>query len=305
MLLFTHPRCFDHRMQPVHPESPERLRAVLDYLQSSGLFQALQMRDATAVTRARLEAVHDPAYLRELERLLPEDGLTAVDPDTYLCPATLDAAAYAAGAVVDAVEAVLGGADQRAFCAVRPPGHHAEIGQAMGFCFYNNVAVGAAAALSHPEIERVAILDFDVHQGNGTIDIFKDRPEVLVCSSFQAPFYPNRHMSLERPNIVNTRLGAGCDGDAFRQAVEDDWRPALAAHRPQLVLVSAGFDGHRDDPLAELELTDNDYRWVTRLIVDAANATAEGRVVSTLEGGYDLGALARSVGAHIETLAVP
>jgi acetoin utilization deacetylase AcuC-like enzyme len=172
----------------------------------------------------------------------------------------------------------------------------------MGFCFYNNVAVGAVTALEDPRIERVAILDFDVHQGNGTIDVFKDSPEVLVCSSFQAPFYPHRHMDVERPNIVNTRLGAGCGSEAFRQAIEDDWSPALAAHRPQVVLVSAGFDAHRLDPLAELNLDEEDYRWVTRLIVDAANDFADGRVVSTLEGGYDLHALARSVGAHLEAL---
>lgn len=305
MLLFTHPRCLDHQMQPMHPESPARLRAVLSYLESSGLLQAMEVRESTPVSRQRLEEVHDPALLDELEALVPAEGLAAVDPDTYLGPRSLEAAAYAAGAVADAVSAVLAGESRRAFCAVRPPGHHAEIRHAMGFCFYNNVAVGAVTALDDPRIERVAILDFDVHQGNGTMDIFKDRPEVLVCSSFQAPFYPNRHMALERPNIVNTRLGAGCDSDSFRQAVEDDWVPALEAHRPQLVLVSAGFDAHHADPLAELGLTEDDYRWVTRLVVDAANRWAEGRVVSTLEGGYDLQALARSVGAHLEILTVP
>lgn len=305
MLLYTHQRCLDHRMQPHHPESPARLEAVLRYLESSTLLQAMEMREATPVTADSLALVHDAGYLRALAAMVPEEGLAAVDPDTYMCPATLDAAAVAAGAVVDAVRAVLAGEAKRAFCAVRPPGHHAEIDQAMGFCFYNNVAVGAATALEAPGIDRVAILDFDVHQGNGTIDIFKDRPEVLVCSSFQAPFYPHRHMDTVRPNIINTRLGVGCDSDAFRQAVEDDWLPALEAHRPQMILVSAGFDAHRLDPLAELNLDENDYRWVTRLIVDAANATADGRVVSTLEGGYDLDALARSVGAHLEALQGP
>ena len=302
MLLYTHPRCLDHQMQARHPESPERLKAILHHLESSSLLQAMEVREARAVSAERLARVHDPDYLDALTRLSPKQGLTAVDPDTYMCPATLEAAAFAAGAVADAVSAVLAGDSRRAFCAVRPPGHHAEIGAAMGFCFYNNVAVGAATALEDPRIDRVAIVDFDVHQGNGTIDIFKDRPEVLVCSSFQARFYPNRHMDTERPNIVNTQLGSGCDSDAFRQAIEDDWRPALAAHRPQLVLVSAGFDAHRLDPLAELNLDDDDYRWVTQLIVDAANGSAEGRVVSTLEGGYNLDALARSVGAHLEAL---
>ncbi len=303
MLLFTHQRCLDHRMQPHHPESPARLQAVLRYLEASTLLQSMEMREATPVSRATLERVHDRVLLDDLARMVPKEGLVAVDPDTYMCPHTLTAAALAAGAVADAVTAVLAGEAHRAFCAVRPPGHHAERRHAMGFCFYNNVAVGAVTALDDPRIERVAIVDFDVHQGNGTIDIFKDTPQVLVCSSFQAPFYPYRHMEVDRPNIVNTRLGAGCDSDSFRAAVEDDWLPALTAHRPQLILVSAGFDAHRLDPLAELNLDENDYRWVTQHIVKAANASADGRIVSTLEGGYDLDALARSVGAHLEVLA--
>lgn len=303
MLLYTHRRCLDHRMQPHHPESPRRLEAILRYLESSTLLQSMEMREPAPVDRDLLERVHDADYLRDLERRVPEEGLTAIDPDTYLCPDTLDAAALAAGAVADAVRAVLADQSARAFCAVRPPGHHAELGQAMGFCFYNNVAVGAVAALDDPAIERVAILDFDVHQGNGTIDIFKDNPAVLVCSSFQSPFYPDRHMDVRRPNIVNTPLAAGSGGPDFRQAIENDWLPALDAHQPQLILVSAGFDAHRLDPLAELMLDENDYRWVTRLIVEAADASAGGRVVSTLEGGYDLDALARSVGAHLEVLA--
>jgi acetoin utilization deacetylase AcuC-like enzyme len=175
----------------------------------------------------------------------------------------------------------------------------------MGFSFYNNVAVGAAVALERPDIERVAIVDFDVHHGNGTVDIFKDDPRVLVCSSFQHPFYPNRGIDVRRPNLVHTPLPAGCGSEAFRQAIERDWRPALAAHRPQLVLVSAGFDAHRRDPLGGLGLTEEDFRWVTRLIVEAAEDSAAGRVVSTLEGGYDLDALAASVAAHLEAMIAP
>jgi acetoin utilization deacetylase AcuC-like enzyme len=302
MLLFTHPRCLDHRMQPNHPESPARLRAILDHLESSALLQVMAMREATPVETAALERVHTPDHLSRLTALAPESGLVAVDPDTFMCPDTLTAAALAAGAVVDAVEAVLAGDTTRAFCAVRPPGHHAEAGLAMGFCFYNNVAVGTAAALEHPEVERVAIVDFDVHHGNGTVDIFKDRPEVLVCSSFQHPFYPERYADLERPNIVNTPLPAGSGSDTFRASVTRDWLPALDAHRPDLILVSAGFDAHRLDPLAELRLDEEDFRWVTRLIADAADRHARGRVVSTLEGGYDLAALAVSVAAHLEAL---
>jgi acetoin utilization deacetylase AcuC-like enzyme len=291
-------------MQPRHPESPDRLRAVLHYLESSTLLQTMEVREATPVDPERLARVHDGGYLRALEQQTPEQGLVRVDPDTFMGPDTLPAAALAAGAVADAVTAVLRGDDTRAFCAVRPPGHHAEADLAMGFCFYNNVAVGAATALEHAEVHRVAILDFDVHHGNGTVDIFKDRPEVLVCSSFQHPFYPDRNTDVRRPNIVNTPLAAGSGSETFRRAIEHDWLPALAAHQPQLILVSAGFDAHRLDPLAELNLDESDYRWVTRLIVEAANESAEGRVVSTLEGGYNLDALARSVGAHLEVLTV-
>jgi acetoin utilization deacetylase AcuC-like enzyme len=305
MLLFTHQRCLDHEMQPRHPERPARLRAVLEYLEASGLLQAMEMREPAPAAGRHLASVHDPDYLQGLARLAPAEGLVAVDPDTFMCPATLEAAALAAGAVADAVTAVLRGDAARAFCAVRPPGHHAESGVAMGFCFYNNVAVGAAAALEHPSIDRVAIVDFDVHHGNGTVEIFADRPEVLVCSTFQHPFYPDRQTDVIRPNIVNTPLRAGSGSDEFRAAVTRDWLPALARHRPQIVLVSAGFDAHRLDPLGGLDLTDDDYRWVTRRIVEVANEHAQGRVVSTLEGGYDLDALARSVGAHLEVLSAP
>ena len=302
MLLFTHPRCLDHQMQPRHPESPARLRAVLRHLESSGLLQAMEVREPAPITTERLRRVHSIDYLQRLARLAPSQGLAAIDEDTFMCAATLDAAALAAGAVADAVSAVLAGDAKRAFCAVRPPGHHAESGRAMGFCFYNNVAVGAVTALEHPDIERVAIMDFDVHHGNGTVEIFQDRPEVLVCSSFQHPFYPDRHTDVARANIVCTPLAAGADSTEFRAAISRDWLPALARHRPQLILVSAGFDGHRLDPLGGLKLTEDDFRWATAMLVTAANEHAQGRIVSTLEGGYDLDALARSVGAHLEAL---
>ena len=200
------------------------------------------------------------------------------------------------------VELVLGDADRRVFCAVRPPGHHAEVSQAMGFCFFNSVAVAAARAQCDPGVDRVAILDFDVHHGNGTVAAFMDNPDVLVCSSFQFPFYPYRLQDVDRPNIVNTPLPAGTGGNDFRKAVERDWLPALDDFKPELILVSAGFDGHAEDPLAGLLLTEEDYAWVTGLITDAANRHADGRIVSMLEGGYHLGALSRSVVAHIEGL---
>ncbi|MBX3706037.1 MAG: histone deacetylase family protein [Pseudomonadales bacterium] len=303
MLIFTHPACLQHRMQPGHAERPERLAAILAHLERTGLLAQCRIVEPERATRVDLTRVHTPAYLAMLERRAPTSGLVALDPDTALCPDSLEAAARAAGAVTAAVRAVLDGTTTRAFCAVRPPGHHAESGAAMGFCIYNNVAVGAALALTHSGIERVAILDFDVHHGNGSVEMFQDDPRVLVCSSFQHPFYPGRYEDVVRPHIVNTPLPAGTGSDAFRAAIARDWLPALEQHRPDLVFVSAGFDAHRADPLAELELDETDFGWITREIVAVADRYASGSVVSTLEGGYDLAALARSVGAHLEALA--
>jgi acetoin utilization deacetylase AcuC-like enzyme len=303
LLYYTHADCLAHEMQPGHPEQPDRLRAVQQLLEASGLLADLDSRTADEIDPARLTSVHSAAHVRELDALAPAEGLVAVDPDTSMCPASLRAARLAAGALIAATEAVIAGEAERAFCAVRPPGHHAEATGAMGFCFYNSVALAAARALESPDVLRVAIVDFDVHHGNGTVDIFKDTPEVLVCSSFQHPLYPNRYADIQRDNVVNTPLPAGTTGGDFRRALERDWLPALERHQPQVVFVSAGFDAHRDDPLANLMLTESDYTWVTRLIVDAARDSARGRVISALEGGYDLNALARSVHAHVEALA--
>ena len=306
MLLYTHPKYLNHDMGPGHPERPDRLRALLGHLEETGLMQDLEQRQPEPADDRALVQIHAPRYLKELAeaeaRLAVEGGLVALDPDTAIGVGSLEAAHLAAGAAVDAVRAVLSGEDRRAFCAVRPPGHHAEAAGGMGFCIYNNIALGAVTALSDRAIERVAVLDFDVHQGNGTVDICKDRPEILVCSSFQHPFYPHRYFDITRDNIVNTPLPAGTDGAAFRRAIERDWLPALARHRPQLILVSAGFDGHRMDPLAELMLDETDYGWITELIVDQANQHTGGRVISMLEGGYDLMALARSAAAHVREL---
>lgn len=303
MLIVTDPRCLEHAVPRGHPERPARLQAVLAHLEADGFLARHTLRHPAAADREALAAIHDPTYLDALERLSPADGLVPLDPDTMLGPMSLTAASLAAGAVADSVRAVLRGEAERAFCAVRPPGHHAEHGAAMGFCIYNNVALGAATALADATIRRVAILDFDVHHGNGTVDIFKDDPRVLVCSSFQHPFYPHRHTDIERSHVVNTPLRVGTGSAGFREAIERDWLPALDRHAPDLILVSAGFDAHRADPLGGLELEDDDFRWITRLIVDVANRHARGRVVSTLEGGYDLAALAHSVAAHLEILA--
>jgi acetoin utilization deacetylase AcuC-like enzyme len=300
--LFTHADCLLHEVEPGHPERPARLVAILNHLIETGLESELEYRKPNPVGIADLDTIHDPGFVRSLYAAIPSHGIAHVDADTSLGPKSIHAAELAAGAVRDAVDLVLRGETKRAFCAVRPPGHHAEEDQAMGFCFFNNVALGAVVALARPGIDRVAILDFDVHHGNGTVDIFRERPEVLVCSSFQHPHYPHRLFDLQRPNIVNTPLPAYTKGIGFRNAVERDWLPALARHRPNLILISAGFDAHVEDPLAELELVEDDYRWVTELIVSEADTYANGRIVSVLEGGYALGALARSAATHVGTL---
>ncbi len=298
--LFTHDDCLEHRTPSGHPERPARLAAVVERLRADGLLDELTVRTPSPATDAALARVHDPRYVEAIASVAPETGFVRVETDTVMSPGSLHAARLAAGAVGEAVERVLDGTAERAFCAVRPPGHHAESRTVMGFCLFNSIAVGAATALER--VARVAILDFDVHHGNGTVEIFQDRPEVLVCSSFQYPYYPGIRQTVKRPNIVNTPLVAGTDSRSFRTAVERDWLPALEAHRPELMLVSAGFDAHRADPLAGLELDDDDYRWITQFIVDAANRYANGRVVSTLEGGYDLAALARSASLHVQGL---
>jgi acetoin utilization deacetylase AcuC-like enzyme len=300
--LITHLDCLEHRPAAGHLERPERLSYLLNHLRETGMLADLDVRSAPLASKAELERVHPAPFVDALFSASPSAGVIALDPDTHMSPGSLNAALLAAGAVVEAVELALARPNGRVFCAVRPPGHHAEQDTAMGFCLFNSIAVGAAAALQHAEIERVAILDFDVHHGNGSVDIFKDRPEVLVCSSFQHPFYPGRMHDVSRINIVNTPLPAGTDGDTYRRAIERDWLPALARHQPDLILVSAGFDGHRDDPLGGFELSDDDFAWISELIVAEACSYCGGRIVSTLEGGYDLDALARATARHLEVL---
>lgn len=300
MELFTHPECLLHDTPPGHPERPDRLAAVVDRLKVEGLLDDASVVEPTAALNEALARVHDLRYIEAVSAASPEEGHVRVETDTVMSPGSERAARLAAGAVVEAVEHALDGTTKRAFCAVRPPGHHAESATVMGFCFFNSVAVGADRALD--DLDRVAILDFDVHHGNGTVEMFADRPEVLVCSSFQYPYYPGIRQQVDRPNIVNTPLPAGTGSAAYRRAVERDWLPALESHRPELILVSAGFDAHAEDPLAGLELQDDDYLWITRFIVDAAERFAAGRIVSTLEGGYNLDALARSAALHVRGL---
>ena len=300
--LISHPACARHVMGPGHPERPQRLSAISDALIAAGLDILLTHLEAPRASREQLERVHDPAYVSALFDQAPSDGLVWLDPDTAMNPYTLEAALRAAGAVVLGVDQVMTGNLEAAFCNVRPPGHHAERARAMGFCFFNNVAVGAAHALAVHELERVAIVDFDVHHGNGTEDIFGEEPRVLLCSTFQHPYYPFSGADTESVHVINVPLANGAGSSDFRRALREQWQPALEAFQPELVLVSAGFDAHRDDELAGLNLTENDYAWATELIQSVAQRFSRGRIVSTLEGGYVLPALGRSAAAHIKAL---
>ncbi len=301
-LYFTHADCLRHEMGQWHPESPERLSAIQDYLLATGLFDVLQVRDAPLAERDDLLRVHSEAYLAELERLVPSDGYQELDADTFLNPYSWQAALRAAGAAVAAVDAVMAGEAGSAFCAVRPPGHHAEPGKAMGFCLLNNVAVAARHALEVHGLERVAVIDFDVHHGNGTQHALAGDDRVLMCSIFQHPFYPFSGTEETPGNMVNVPVAAYGGGAEVRPLIEAEWLPRLREHRPELVLISAGFDGHRDDDMAQLALVEADYAWMTQAVREVAQEAGHDRVVSSLEGGYDLPSLARSVAAHLRAL---
>jgi acetoin utilization deacetylase AcuC-like enzyme len=296
----SHHDCQLHEMGHHHPEQPARLRAINDRLIASGLEMVLHRYDAPLATRDLLEAVHDPAYVEQIFAASPAEGLVWVDGDTAMNRHSLNAALRAAGAVALGVDLVLAGQVKQAFCGVRPPGHHAERHRAMGFCLFNNIAVGAYHALNRHALKRVAILDFDVHHGNGTEDIVAGDGRVLFCSTFQHPFYPHSGFDSAAANVANAPLAAGSDGKVFRAAVETHWLPRLEEFAPELILISAGFDAHQADDMAGLNLVDADYAWVTRRLCEQADRSAQGRVVSTLEGGYELHALARSVEAHLK-----
>lgn len=298
-LYLSHTDCEKHVMHASHPESPQRLRAISAALSGDFWDARLDRHNAFEISEAHLCDIHPRQYLDMLATLDPGENVAHIDADTSINKYSLRAARLAAGAGLQAVQSVMSGDHSSAFCAVRPPGHHAESAIGMGFCVFNSIALAAVRALSLGA-ERVAILDFDVHHGNGTVEIFQNRPEVLVCSSFQFPFYPGRYDDVDKPNICLTPLPAGTSGSSFRRAIEEDWLPALAHHRPDIILVSAGFDAHRDDPLAGLLLADEDYGWLGAMIGEQADRYCRGRMVSMLEGGYDVQALARSVGEYLK-----
>jgi acetoin utilization deacetylase AcuC-like enzyme len=302
--LITHPACLMHEPPPGHPERPARLAEVLKILDGPE-FGALLRKAAPQASTESLARVHDPDFVTELLQAMPQSGYAQIDSDTIASPGTREAILRAAGAVVLGVDMVMSGEARNVFCAVRPPGHHATPTRAMGFCFFNSVAVGALHARAVHGLKHVAVVDFDVHHGNGTQDAFTPNPDLFYASTHQSPLYPGTGSPDETGiahNVVNAPLAPGAGGPEFRRAFEREILPALAAFGPELVIISAGFDAHRDDPLAQLRLDESDFAWATQSLCAIAKESCGGRVVSSLEGGYDLAATARSAGAHVRAL---
>jgi acetoin utilization deacetylase AcuC-like enzyme len=301
--LITHPSCLEHEPPFGHPECPARLAYVLRALDDPA-FGALLRESAPRASVDDLARMHDRDYIGALLDAVPRDGLVQLDPDTAISPGSGEAVLRAAGAVMRGVDLVMAGEAKNAFCAVRPPGHHALPSRAMGFCVFNNVAVGAAHARAAHDLARIAVVDFDVHHGNGTEAMFEPDPDLFYASTHQWPHYPGTG-GPDAPvpgNIVDVPLAAGAGGPEFRRAFRDVVLPALEAFAPEFILISAGFDAHRADPLASLRLEESDFAWATEALAAVAARFCEGRVVSTLEGGYDLEATARSAAAHVRAL---
>ncbi|MBI5275674.1 MAG: histone deacetylase family protein [Burkholderiales bacterium] len=309
---FTHPDCRRHDMGRGHPECPERLDAIEDRLIASGVADALDRREAPLASTSQLELAHSRMHVASIRGLAQEviedddaggTGHLHIDPDTSMNRHSYNASLRAAGAVVAATDAVINGEMENAFCAVRPPGHHACRARSMGFCIFNNVAVAALHALQRHGLQRVAVVDFDVHHGNGTEDILAGDDRVLMCSIFQHPFYPYSGTEAPAANMVNVPVPAFTRGAAIREIVEQAWLPRLEAFRPEMIFISAGFDAHREDDLGQLGMVEDDYKWITWQLKEVAKRHAKGRIVSSLEGGYNLSALGRSVEAHLRALA--
>lgn len=301
--LITHSDCVLHEISPGHPECPERLGAILDQLKKADVYDYLRHLEAPLASMKSVSLAHPDQYIEGLVAQSPKSGRVQLDADTALNEHSLDAALRGCGAAVLAVDQIMSGEADNAFCLVRPPGHHAERTQAMGFCLFGNVVVAARHALENHGLKKVAILDFDVHHGNGTEDIVDGDERILFCSSFQHPFYPGGFRKNVPGQRVNVPLQKGTSSADYRAAISEAWLPAIDDFAPDLIVVSAGFDAHMDDPLAEIELMDNDFVWITEKIMSLAEKHASGRIVSMLEGGYSLTALARSATLHIKTLA--
>ncbi len=300
--IISHPECVLHQAGYAHVEAPQRIEVIRDAIAHFDFCDKIIQLEAPMVTREQLLRVHLAHYIDELNALSPQTGMVAIDEDTAMNPHSLRAAYLAAGSVVCAVDLVMNGKVNAAFCNVRPPGHHAESAKAMGFCFFNNVAVGVMHALAHYPVQRVAIIDFDVHHGNGTQQIFQHHSQVMLCSSFQSPFYPGYDPANDNALMINLPLAAGTSGAEFREKAADAWFERLDQFKPQLIFFSAGFDAHVNDPLADLQFKDEDYVWLTASIRRIAEKYSQGRMISVLEGGYDLDALAGVVPAHINEL---
>lgn len=302
-LLLSHDICIEHQTPEGHPERPDRLRA-LNQILASEHFDELAREDAPIAPREQVLLAHPEDYVSMIEGLSPESGMEAIDADTWMSPASLEAALRAVGAATRAVDALANREVDNAFCATRPPGHHAETNRAMGFCLFNQAAVAAEYAREEYDLERVAVVDFDVHHGNGTQDIFWSDSDLFYGSTHQMPLFPGSGARSEtgEGNIFNAPLSNGDGGDVFREAMTTTVLPALDAFEPDMLIISAGFDAHRSDPLGGLQLTEEDFAWVTLRLMELADRHADGRVVSILEGGYDLAGLASSAGIHIQAL---
>jgi len=299
----THPEFLKHDMGPEHPECPARIHAIQDQLIASGLLDLLAHYEAPKVSKAILALAHTQEYIDWIFSQSPNSGLVEIDGDTMMNPYSLDAALYAVGAVVKGVDLVMAGKVSNAFCNIRPPGHHAKRDSASGFCIFNNVAVAAAYALKYHGLKRIAIADFDVHHGDGTENIFHDDPRVMLCSTFQHPYYPHSGADSGNEHIINVPLVAGSTGERFREAVTKHWLPALERFQPQMLFISAGFDAHWEDEMSDIRLHEKDYLWITETLKIVAKHHANNRIVSALEGGYALHALGRCVMMHVKCLS--
>ncbi|MCV2401740.1 histone deacetylase family protein [Marinomonas sp. C2222] len=298
----THTYCDRHNMGDEHPESPQRLGAIQNRLITGQLMDFIRRMEAEPASREQLEATHDANYVASVYKQSPTEGAVELDQDTLMMTHTLDAAIHAAGCVTTAVDRVMSGEVNNAFCAIRPPGHHAEFDKAMGFCFFNNIAVGTRHAVQAYGLERVAIVDFDVHHGNGTENIFQSDPNVLYASSYQHPLFPYSEPSTAHDNILHIPLEAGTDSEAFRAAISEQLLPMLDAYQPQLLMISAGFDAHKEDPMGQLRLDESDFIWITEQLMGIADRHCDGKIVSVLEGGYNIDALGRAAFCHIKSL---